>query len=144
MRVSRCEDCQATGRFGRCEELFHTLLALDHQRLAPWGEYHGLNVACYYLQHPSTAPADAAGGQWTLVEAFRDGGLEAVHRLETQRVAQNRMGRFVAEGATGLPERTQPARYTIEDLSVDGSFPAEGCEHRMAQWISSVLAERSA
>src|SRR5690606_25801599 len=116
----------------------HRLLALDHERREPWGPHHGLNVACYCLQHPSTAPAAAAGGQWTLIEAYETGGLDAVNRVEQQRVAQNRRGRFEPEPALRAPDRVRPARFTIEDLSVDGSFPADGYEQRMLEWVRSI------
>ncbi len=142
--MAPCEDCQATGRFGRCDDLFHVLLALDHQRLAPWGPHHGLNVACYYLQHPTSAPAGTADGQWALVQAYRRGGLEAAQDVERQRVAQNRQGRFRPRDATPAPAPMRPPVFTIEHLSVDGSFPAEGYEDRMDRWVASVHAERSA
>ncbi len=142
-RMPVCEDCDATGRYGSCEDLFHMLLALDHQRLAPWGPHHGLNVACYYLQHPSTAPPNTASGQWSLVEAYRAGGLESANQNERQRVAQNRLNLFDPDDAIPAPARTRPSHFTIEHLSVDGSFPAEGYEQRMNQWVSAVLFERT-
>ncbi len=131
------------GRFGSCEDLFHVLLALDHQRLAPWGPLHGVNVACYYLQHPSTVPTNTADGQWTMIEAYSTGGLEAVNQIQRRRVAQNRRGLFKPDDATRAPARMHPPRFTIEDLSVDGSFPARGYAARMNTWVSSVLSERS-
>lgn len=130
------------GRFGSCEDLFHVLLALDHQRLAPWGPHHGVNVACYYLQHPSAAPHNTADGQWAMIEAYGTGGLEAVNQIQSRRVAENRHGLFKPHDAMPAPARIHPPSFTIEDLSVDGSFPAEGYERRMNRWVSSVISER--
>lgn len=141
--MSLCGDCGATGRFGSCEDLFHTLLALDHQRLAPWGPHHGLNVACYYLQHGSTTPANTAGGPWALIEAYRIGGLAAVHQVERRKVLQNRRGLLASSEAMRVPARVHPAQVTIEHLSVNGSFPAQGYEERMDDWVFSVLSERT-
>lgn len=142
-RMPRCEDCDATGRFGSCEDLFHMLLALDHQRLTPWGPHHGLNVSCYYLQHPSTAPGNTAGGQWALVKAYRVGGLEAVNQIARKSVSQNRQGLFEPDDVTRVPARTHRPHFTIEHLSVNGTFPAQGYEERMTKWVSSVLSERT-
>lgn len=141
--MSECEDCHASGRFGSCEDLFHVLLALDHQRQPPWGPHHGVNVACYYLQHPSTAPTNSADGQWTLIEAYSRGGLKAANQIERHRVTQNRRGFLTTDGASRAPARMRTPRFTIEDLSVDGSFPAQGYEGRMNQWVSSVVCERA-
>ena len=60
---SRCPECGAAGGGGSCLAQFHALLALDHQRLQPWGRYHGLNVACFLLQHPSTVTTTVLGEQ---------------------------------------------------------------------------------
>jgi hypothetical protein len=103
-----------------------------------------VNVACYYLQHPSSAPVDSADVHWAFVEAYRSGGPAAVNQLERRRVARNRPARLDSDEAPRAPDRTRRPHYTIEDLSVDGSFPAEGYEQRMNEWVASVLSERAA
>jgi hypothetical protein len=37
-----------------------------------------------------------------------------------------------------------PSRISIEDLSVDGTFPADGYAERMESWARSVTQERAA
>jgi hypothetical protein len=61
-----------------CEELFHELLALDHQREQPYASFHGINVACYLLQHPSGAEPRYQGAQLKTVTVFCDAGDVAV------------------------------------------------------------------
>lgn len=138
-----CEDCDATCRFGGCNDLFNLLLSSDHQRLSPWGPHHGLNVACYYLQHSSVATAKAANGQWALIEAYRRGKLPAVNPLESQWVARNRQGRFDPNDAPRVPVRKRRPQFTIEALSVDGTFPAEGYRERTDKWVASIIFERA-
>jgi len=50
--ADRCKEGGAPTDSTSCEELFHCLLALDHQHEQPWASFHALNVACYTLQHP--------------------------------------------------------------------------------------------
>lgn len=85
--VDACPECGATGRFGSCEQMFQALLALDHQRLQPWGEFHGLNVACYLLQHPSQAPHGVDAAHLELVTAFAGVGAGLGH--EAQRCSRS-------------------------------------------------------
>lgn len=96
-----------------------------------------------YLQHPLTAPGNTSDGQWALIEAYRAGSLNAVHQIERQRVAQNRQRLLEPDGAKQVPARRSPSQSTIEHLSVDGSFVAEGYEQRMNRWVSSVWFERT-
>lgn len=139
-----CAQCGALGRFGTCAELFHVLLALDHQRLQPWGRFHGINVACYFLQHPSGVAPAVLGGQWRLLTTFLDAGLDAVVRLEAEWVRSNR-GRFTHDGGYPPPPPTlMRGDWTIEGVSLDGTFPAEGYEDRMSAWVHAIAAERGA
>lgn len=139
--VDACPECGATGRFGSCEQMFQALLALDHQRLQPWGEFHGLNVACYLLQHPSQAPHGVDAAHLELVTAFLEGGLPAARLWERGRVRLNRQQQMLSSRRP-VPSRAHHPAYTIEDLSVDGTFPADGYEERMKQWAESVIHER--
>jgi hypothetical protein len=123
--------------------MFEALLALDHRRLQPWGEFHGLNVACYLLQHPAQAPHGVDGEHLELVTAFLGGGLAAARRWERERVRLNRQQQLSA-ARRPIPTRSHPATFTIADLSVDGTFPAEGYEERMKRWAASVRRERGA
>ncbi|MFD6697935.1 MULTISPECIES: DUF5946 family protein [unclassified Microbacterium] len=140
--AASCIECGASGCLGNCGDLFHALLALDHQRLQPWGRFHGLNVACFLLQHPSQAPAGASDGLWQMVTTFLAGGLDAVNQLESDRVRSNRRGRKPPLVVESPPPRTSAPSVTIEDVSVDGSFPASGYESRMFEWASSIAEER--
>lgn len=138
-----CAECGASGRFGTCAMLFHRLLALDHQRLQPWGRFHGLNLVCFLLQHPTQTSAAEADGQWPLVSSYLSGGIDALHRLEADRVASSRRGGKPWIGVDPAPRRTSSPVFTIEDVSVDGSFPASGYEGRMSAWASSIARERA-
>ncbi|WP_260194974.1 DUF5946 family protein [Actinophytocola gossypii] len=137
-----CEECGASGRLGSCTELFGALLALDHERRQPWGRFHGLNVACFQLQHPSATTVSAVGGQWQVVNTFLAGGLTAIQDLQTRWVRSNRRGARPWPAADSVPARSAPPTVTIEDVSVDGTFPASGYEERMHAWAKSVAAER--
>lgn len=144
--TQECGDCGASGDLGTCSQLFDALLALDLQRLQPWGRFHGLNVACFLLQHPSYPLAakstTASGGQWQHVTTFVNKGLDAVHELETHRVRANRQGKRPWLAVDLPPPRVHHPHTTIEDVSVDGTFPAEGYPQRMRAWAKSVIAER--
>lgn len=70
--TDRCSECGAAIDLRSCEELFHRLLALDHQDEQPWASFHALNVACYALQHASTTkPRHLAAQQWNSPKAVR-------------------------------------------------------------------------
>ncbi|WP_156251172.1 DUF5946 family protein [Pseudactinotalea terrae] len=139
-----CVQCGASGRLGTCDELFHALLALDHQRLQPWGRYHGLNVACFGLQHPSGITAKVLDGQLAMLTAFLVGGLDAVNAREAEQVRANRRGGLMrADAAAVVPPSSAPVvLVTIEDVAVDGTFPAEGYQQRMHAWARSIAGER--
>jgi hypothetical protein len=140
--LSTCPECGARGRFASCAELFGRLLALDHERRQPWGAFHSVNVACYLVQHPSQTSPAARAGQWQIVTTFVADGLDAVHQLTAERVRQNRRGtpRW-SEGKA--PEGHRSGGVTIEDVAVDGTFPADGYEQRMRLWAESIVAARS-
>lgn len=140
--TTACAECGASGLLGTCAGLFDALLALDHQRLQPWGRYHGLNVACYFLQHPSRSPTSALGGQWQMVTTFLAGGLDAMNALQASLVRSNRNGAR-PWNFDPPPARSSMAVVTIEDTAVDGTFPAAGYEQRMLSWARSVEVERT-
>jgi hypothetical protein len=141
-----CRECGASGRWGSCEELFLTLLALDHERKQPWGRYHALNVACYLLQHPSRATESVLAGQWRMIHAFLSNGLEAVDGEVARAVRENghrRDGRRLTAGAREhAPAPAVMPETTIESVSVDGSFPALGYEQRMVRWAAATADSR--
>ena len=139
---SRCPECGAAGGGGSCLAQFHALLALDHQRLQPWGRYHGLNVACFLLQHPSTVTTTVLGGQWEMVAAHLDGGLPALEQVQTDRVRRNRGTNEGVLRFPAPPVRVREPSVTIADVSVDGTFPAEGYAARMRSWAESIALER--
>jgi hypothetical protein len=100
-------------------------------------------VACFVLQHPSLAAPRTADGQWQLLLIFLDGGLEAMQEETTARVARNRRGNFDPHDAPPAPPRRRHGAFTIQDLGVDGTFPAEGYAQRMTAWASAIRDERS-
>jgi hypothetical protein len=139
--LGECAECGATGRFGGCAQLFQVLLAMDHQRLQPFGAFHGLNVACYLLQHPSQAKDGVDAEHVELVATFLEGGLASAQRRVRERVRLNRQQQLPAS-LRAVPPRVHRPTSTIEDLSVDGTFPAEGYAERMERWADSVTRER--
>lgn len=140
--LEACPECGASGRLGDCAHLFHVVLALDHQRLQPWGRFHALTVACFLLQHPSQSNAQDSGVHWQLVTTFLAGGIEAMDRLTAARVRSNRGRRSLPSVDPAPPRRSGPT-VTIEDVALDGSFPALGYEGRVTAWAASVARERS-
>ena len=144
MDFETCGECGATGRYGPCSQLFGVLLALDHERRRPWAAYHSVNVACYLLQHPSRSSGEVLAGQWHIVEAFLDDGLSAVHTLTARAVRRNRARESDPPDVIGrpIPTAVRPVDTTIEDVSVDGTFPASGYENRMALWASTTVRSR--
>lgn len=139
-----CPECGASRRLGDCRDVFHALLALDHQRLQPWGRFHGLNVACYFLQHPTDVSSSVLGGQWHVVTTYLAGGIQAANDLEATWVRSNRRGTPHAAALPAAPARIAPPTWTIEDVAVDGTFPRQGYEQRMHEWSHSIASERGA
>lgn len=137
-----CPECGGSGRLGGCQDLFHALLALDHERRQPWGSHHALNVACFTLQHPGRVATGVLEGERRLIATFLDGGLDAVHELTAQLVRANRRGHRPAAsampsvGPTPRESRGAARPMTIEDVAVDGTFPADGYPERMHAWAS--------
>ncbi len=120
-----------------------TLLALDHSRVQPFGRFHGINVACYFAQHPSRGNASALPAQRAIVAAFVNQGIEAVHARQDAAVRRNSHARRAAPGAADLHCEAEallpPFAVAIEDVSVDGTFPAEGYEDRMVEWAKAIV-----
>jgi hypothetical protein len=147
--VGPCSECGAPS--GICDELFHTLLALDHSRQPPWGPLHGVSVACFLLQHPGRSEASRRGREgelWELVRGYIDGGLAAVDWIVRRARWDNSRRGSRAGGAS--PEdasssavpgvATGPFAVTIEDVAVDGTFPADGFADRLAAWAAATLS----
>ncbi|KUL55373.1 hypothetical protein ADL22_00295 [Streptomyces sp. NRRL F-4489] len=142
-----CAECGAPMGSRSCDELFHALLALDHSRQAPWGPLHGVSVSCFLLQHPSRLPADGGAMARTLLSAYLEGGLEQANQL----VAQARRGNsHVVKGGPSRvdrkvtpPPREAPVRspfaVTIEDVAVDGTFPASRFTERVRAWAAATV-----
>jgi hypothetical protein len=136
-----CPECGALMDPRSCDDLFHALLALDHSRQAPWGPLHGVSVSCFLLQHPSRLSTGDGATSWALLRAYLEGGLDAVNRLTGQARRGNshrvrgRPSRVVHDAAP--PHRdTPPSLFsvTIEDVAVDGTFPAAEFPERVRAW----------
>jgi hypothetical protein len=138
-----CEECGASAAIKPCAEHFSELLALDLSRVQPFAAHHGLNVACYLLQHPSQGPGSALPVQWLAATTFVREGLDAMRRLQQRAVERNNHGYSKAPYADIAPadsdRPTAPFSVGIEDVSVDGSYPAEGYELRMRRWADAVV-----
>lgn len=141
-----CAECGAPMDPRSCDELFQTLLALDHARQAPWGPLHGVSVSCFLLQHPGRLPTDDGGTAWALLHAYLEGGLDEVNQL----VGRARRGNsHRAKGSpapavrdAALPHRdAPPSRFsvTIHDVAVDGSFPAPEFTERVKAWAAATV-----
>lgn len=123
-----------------------TLLAYDHGQRQPWATFHTLNVACYLLQHPSQGTAASQAGQWLMIRAFLDHGIDRVHTLARAAVRRNShlhggRGGLDAELPAPPPQVRHPT-VTIHTVAVDGSFPAAGYESRMRDWAAATVAAR--
>lgn len=142
--ADRCDECGGRTAIRSCREHFHALLALDFDRTGATGAYHTLNVACYGLQHPSEYGIGGAAAQIRFLVTFLDRGLGAVQLEASAAVARNshRSDRAphptVAESPVPEPA-SSPFAVTIEDVAVDGSFPAVGYPDRMRRWAAATL-----
>ncbi|WP_232665274.1 DUF5946 family protein [Pseudonocardia sp. TRM90224] len=123
------------------DELFHELLALDHSRRPPWGPLHGVVVACHLLQ---TAPGQVRSDdpRLVLLRDFVDGGLQAVaERAAASRRGNSHRSRSAWPPEPSGPELAEPGGFavTIADVAVEGTFPADGYEERVARWAAATL-----
>ncbi|UKY54829.1 DUF5946 family protein [Streptomyces inhibens] len=141
-----CAECGAPMDPRSCDELFHTLLALDHSRQAPWGPLHGVAVSCFLLQHPSRLPADDGAMAWALLCAYLEGGLDEANQL----VGQARRGNsHRVKGGPSRVVRNAPLTHrdaprsgfsvTIEDVAVDGTFPSAEFTERVKAWAAATV-----
>ncbi|WP_432144478.1 DUF5946 family protein [Streptomyces sp. bgisy084] len=141
-----CAECGAPMDPRSCDELFQTLLALDHERQAPWGPLHGVSVSCFLLQHPSRLPADDGGTAWALLHAYLDGGLDAVNQL-VGRARRGNSHRAKGSPSPAVRDAARPYRdaphsrfsVTIHDVAVDGSFPASEFTERVRAWAAATV-----
>jgi uncharacterized protein DUF5946 len=135
--MESCAECGAPS----CTELFHALLALDHSRQPPWGPLHSVSVACYQLQHSSQLPADRGAAAWTLLRAYLDGGLDEVTQLvgQARRANSHRVRGPLVRPGTPPPRETPrtPFAVTIEDVAVNGTFPAQDFAARVRSWATA-------
>jgi hypothetical protein len=147
--TDRCDECGGVTTDWSCEELFHQLLALDHQREQPWASFHGVNVACYLLQHASGAEPRYQVAQLKTVSVFCDAGLEGLQRLTAAARTRNSHRAPTPKADPRLEPTDDPSRdaraprgrafaTTIHDVAVDGTFPANGYAERVEQWAHAV------
>ncbi|UNO40632.1 DUF5946 family protein [Streptomyces sp. MST-110588] len=141
-----CAECGASMDPRSCEDLFHVLLALDHGRQEPWGPLHGVSVSCFLLQHPSRLPADHGGMAWATLRAYLEGGLDEVGRL-VGRARRGNSHRVKGGPARVIDDAAPPHRdappprfsVTIEDVAVDGTFPAAKFAERVEAWTTATV-----
>jgi Family of unknown function (DUF5946) len=142
--MSRCPECGATvDDLGSCDDLFNTLLALDHSRQPPWGPLHAIASACFHLQHPSRLAESGRAVQWAYIQHFLRNGSDAltgmtehVRKLNSHRQGGRRPRATDFDGVPTFPGGDPPQVYatTIADVSVDGGFPAAGHVDRLTAW----------
>lgn len=133
---SPCTDCGSDQRFGTCHDLFLVLLAHDYEGQQPYASWHALNVAGYLLQHPSGAQQRVLAGQLEVVRRFAQEGLDGVRAVIDGAVRRNNHRiRSRPWGEASLPVARRRPETTIETVSVDGTFPADGYSERMRAWI---------
>lgn len=111
--------------------------------MQPWGSYHALNVACYFLEFPEQSSKTVLEREWTLLQRFLREGLPGVHALTASAVkANNHRWPQAARGITTegkLPSHPLgKLEFGILDVAVDGSFPAAGYPERMLRWAQSL------
>ncbi|MER7847014.1 DUF5946 family protein [Kitasatospora sp. NPDC096077] len=135
----RCGECGARD----CTSLFHLLLALDHARAEPWGPLHGVSVSCFLLQHPGRLPGDGGAGARAFLRAYLTGGLPAVERLigRARRANSHRVTGGPPRSVTAAPAAPRGGfAVTIEQVALDGTFPAAGFPERVRDWATATLA----
>jgi hypothetical protein len=133
-RTVRCAACRALETFGPCHQLFDKLLALDHSATRPWGPLHGVATACYFLHHPIDPRAPAERN--TLARLLREAIDPAVPLPKLLSVAERQ--RFNELLPAPISARDQIR--SIQDLSLDGTFPAAGYAVRLRAWAAHILS----
>lgn len=150
--VAVCRQCAAGSSVG-CEELLHRLLALDHSRMLPWAPLHAVVASCFWLQHADRFEPDRQLWHWVMIGVYAEGGLPALTRLAEELRRLNghtasgplRIPRHYRESIGPLPTRSESAplprcyAVTIHDVSVDGTFPAEGHARRVRTWVEATI-----
>lgn len=141
-----CAECGAPVDLRSCDDLFHTLLALDHARQAPWGPLHGVSVSCFLLQHASRLPADDGAMARALLRAYLDGGLDDVNQLvaHARHANSHRVKGTPSRAFRGAPpphRYAPPTRFSVSiaDVAVDGTFPASGFAERVTAWAAATV-----
>jgi hypothetical protein len=76
-----------------------------------------------------------------MVTVFLADGLDAMNAFQAGLVRANRHGARPWSAFDPPPARSAAATVTIEDTSLDGTFPAAGYEQRMLGWARSVETE---
>lgn len=143
-----CEECGAPA--DSCEALFHELLVHDFSGQPPWAPLHAVAVACYFFQHPARLAGEAPAFYWALLHVYLQEGADALaHRAQlARRRNSHRFGGHTPTagdfpGAPPFPQVVDPPRryaVTIEDVAVDGSFPAEGYGDRARRWADATIS----
>ncbi len=106
--VNPCPECGAPALPLSRQELFERLLVLDYRQEPPWGPLHGVVVACFFLQHPTSPTAPASGGdvQWTIVHRYLTGGQPALDAFVPGLAAGTPTDSGARPGLRGPPARS--------------------------------------
>ncbi|MEV1246702.1 DUF5946 family protein [Nonomuraea sp. NPDC050022] len=146
--MSGCEECGAGT--DSCEALFHELLVRDYSGRPPWAPLHAVSVACYVFQHPARMDGATPAFYWALLHTYLWQGIDALAHT-AQRARQRNSHRFGGRApiADDFPETPpfpqvvgRPTTYavTIQDVTGEGRFPAEGYEDRVKQWADATIS----
>jgi Family of unknown function (DUF5946) len=140
----RCPSCGAADE-DNCERLFELLLAKEYARDLPFGPLHGVTVACFFVQHPQhpRAPRDVAS-LLALLKDYTDHGSAALRPEAGRERPFAPWQHALSEGRTTraavvAPSGRRPCGFTIADVAVDGTFPAEEHEKRVDTWVRATL-----
>ena len=125
-----------------CEERFDHLLALDHQRLQPWGSRHGLAFSTFALQHPNGRATAQLAACWTMLYRV---WMKGDNRAKLAAAMRERQDMSPEEwGVPSLPV-TPPvgAKYTVTIADL-GAFDADTYAHKLEEWGRATLEVWSA
>ena len=136
-----CAQCGATfpGDAQSCDERFDHLLALDHQRLQPWGSRHGLAFSTFALQHPEGRPEKQLAACWVMLYRVWKLGDNRAKLAAAMRERQDQPpSEWGVPPLPAVPPTGTTYVVTIADL---GGFDAETYPIKLEEWGRATLSE---
>lgn len=136
MRDSTCPECGGLLPEGEsCDERFQRVLARDFSGEGEAPGVHGLFVACFLLQHPSSRFAGPAS-----MHALRLGALrECVASGRHDRAAfENALARMQADPSLVPRVTAEPLRASLTIADIDPEAP-DGHAARVRAWARAIV-----